>query len=176
LFRFEDLLTGEYLLYKSLCGIDFGVHLSRPGFISLKRAVIIPVAFTALSIYTLITVTQPSALNIIIWIVTLLIGSFIGWMQIKFLRLKIDRERRLIWAEGNWTLLVILILIFAVKYYFDYQIAVTPQIIQHPLFVYSLIISSALLTGWFIGRIGALFYRLFNDKSEDLSGYEQRDK
>jgi hypothetical protein len=27
LFRFEDLLTGEYLLYKSLCGIDFGVHL-----------------------------------------------------------------------------------------------------------------------------------------------------
>ena len=96
-------------------------------------------------------------------------GILIGWIQIKFSRLKIDRERRLIWTEGNWTLLVVFILIFSAKYYFDYQISVMPDIAEHPIFIYSLLSSSALLTGWFIGRISGLFYRLFNDPSHDLS-------
>ena len=171
---YQFAINTPWWVYLILAYLIFiGIRAGRPGFISLKRAVIIPVAFTALSIYTLLSVVQPSILHITIWLIAMLVGSFIGWIQIKFSRLKIDRERRLIWTEGNWTLLIIFILIFAAKYYFDYQIAVTPQIAQHPVFVYSLLTSSALLTGWFIGRISGLFYRLFNDPSQDLSKYKK---
>lgn len=149
--------------------IMIGIRAGRPGFIPLKKFVIVPIAFTALSIYTLVTVVAHTWLNIAVWLLALLIGTAIGWLQIKYSRLKVDRERKLIWAEGNWTLLIVLIAIFAAKYYFDYQLAVVPQIIHQPLFLYSMLISSALLTGWFIGRASALFYRLFNDPSQDLS-------
>ena len=170
---YEFAINTPWWVYLILAYLIFiGIRAGRPGFISLKRAVIIPVAFTILSIYTLLSAVQPTVLNITIWIIALLVGTLIGLIQMKFSRLKIDRERRLIWTEGNWTLLVVFILIFATKYYFDYQISVMPHIAEHPIFIYSLLTSSAILTGWFIGRISGLFYRLFNDPSHDLSQHQ----
>ena len=102
----------------------FGIRATKTRIVSLSRMFIIPIILIALSINELLTTVQPVWYNFFIWVIAILIGIYLGWLQIYHFKILIDRKKHLIQTPGTWTTLILLLIIFSTKYYFGYQLSI----------------------------------------------------
>jgi len=87
---------------------------------------IIPILFSAMSVHTLLTNVNITLFSVSAWSLPILAGSLIGWWMVYQLTLRCDRSHYLIEIPGTWSTLIIILLIFASKYYFGYELSVDP--------------------------------------------------
>lgn len=144
-----------------------GIQALQTRVISLYKIVIGPIIFSGLSIYTLLTA---SAEYIAIggWTAAILLGSATGFWQTNRLAIKVDRKHFLLQIPGSWSTLIIMLIIFSVKYYTGYSLARNPALAQEIHFTLSLLSISGLCTGLFLGKLIAYLRHFF--RSNILSG------
>ena len=130
-----------------------GVKASRPRLISLRKLCILPIVLLAVSLYMLFIETVPSLITIGVWLLCLFIGGVLIFLQIQRQTLQFDKKRHLVKTSGTWTVLILILLIFFSKYYFDYTLSVEPQEIHHLIFRLSLYGLTGLCNGLIIGRL-----------------------
>ena len=146
-----------------------GIKASKGRIVSLKKLCIIPVIFIAMSIHTLVTSFKITPFSVTTWLMTILIGTLLGWLFIYRFTLRVDKPHSLIETPGTWSTLIIIIIIFATKYYFGYELGTDPTLAKHLGFEFSLLTVSGLCTGFFVGRVICYLYRLQSNVSVNLS-------
>lgn len=143
-----------YLMY-------VGVKASRPSELPLKVLFIIPIIFTYMSVHTLLVSFKVDGSSVSIWATSILVGTFLGYLQIFRVKLTVDREKGLIRVPGTWSTLIIIFIIFATKYYFGYELAVDPALASNTIFEFTALGVSGLCTGMFIGRLICYLHRYY---------------
>lgn len=143
-----------YILFAYLMFI--GYKSSKARVVSLLKLCIAPVIFTWMSLHSMFTELHGVYWHSLIWVLGLIIGSTIGWLLAIRLKPQVDKKRLLVRTEGSWLMMVLIILIFAYKYYLGFVTAVHPEIISHPGFLWCSLILLGAITGMFVGRV--LYY------------------
>ena len=160
-----------YLLLAYL--IFIGIQASKTRVVSIKKLIIVPIIFTWMSVETLLTAFKVNTLSIGTWSIAILIGITLGWLQIIRHKLIVDKPHWLIKVPGSWLTFILVLIIFASKYYFGYQLAMDPQLESQTGCEVAMLSVSGVVTGLLIGRVIAYFYRLNTEPSVDLKSQEQ---
>jgi hypothetical protein len=143
--------------------IVVGVKASKTRVVKLQRIFTIPAILAVMSVHTLMTtITLVDYLIVSSWIIAMLIGILLGWWQVKRLDIQIDKKRLLIQIPGTWSTMYILLTIFVAKYYFGYEKATNPILMEQLEFNVSMLAVSGVCTGLFIGRLIAYLYHFKN--------------
>lgn len=147
-----------------------GIQASKPQVVSIKKLVLLPLIFVAFSIHILITSFKINTMVICVWLVSIIVGSLIGWLLISHHNLKVDKIKKLIQLPGNWMTFILIVVVFAAKYYFSYQLESDPALVNNTGFEYSMLCVTGVCTGLFVGRLMGYFYKMWTGKSVDLVG------
>lgn len=158
-----------YLIFIYLLLI--GVKAARPNVVSLYKLLILPVLFSWMSVETLLSsfVLSPAVISCFVAVLVLLI--VVGYVQVSRMDCQVDKPHMLIRVPGTWTTMVVVLLIFGVKYYFGYKMAQDPNVIHDLGFEYLFIVVSSGCTGYFIGKVVAYAVKLYTHDGVDLSAY-----
>lgn len=146
-----------------------GINASKLRVVSFIKLTILPLIFIALSVHTLMTAFNINATVIVVWILSIALGSVFGWILICRHHFKVDRKKLLIQIPGSWLTLILILAIFVSKYYFGYQISSDPSLVHHTGFKFSMLSISGVCTGLFVGRLLCYFYQLKTGESVDLT-------
>jgi hypothetical protein len=155
------LLFG-YLIYA-------GLQASRDRIVSLKRTIILPAVFLYFSFDALKNSFAHTPLVLTIWSIAFLGGIGLGWLQVCFRKIKIDKIKKLLFLPGTWSTLLIILSIFIIKYYFGYQHARHPELFQNVYFTSFALIIYGSTSGLFIGRLINYLYRFYHHEHHDLT-------
>lgn len=139
-----------YILFFYLLFI--GIKSLKTRVVSLTRLFFLPIIFFFMSLYNLLTSFELTLGLVIIYIVSLTLGSWFGWLFAQNKVLAFDKKHHLIKLQGSATTLILILLIFSIKYYFGYALAVDPTKVHNVTFSSLMILSSGMVTGIFIGR------------------------
>ena len=115
-----------YILFIYLLFI--GIKASKPAVVHIAKLAAIPLVFTYLSLETLILSFNINVLSVGTWLISVLAGIGLGVWLVKSLQIQVDRAKKLIGIPGTWSTLIIVLIIFASKYYFGYQAGIDPQL------------------------------------------------
>jgi predicted small secreted protein len=141
--------------------IIMGLKATRARTIPMWKLFILPLIFTTMSVHTLMASFTINAFSLVTWIGAISIGVFFGWLQMQRIKLEINREKHEVTLGGSWITLVLVLLIFATKYYFGYQMGMDPTLEYQTHFEFIVLAVSGIITGFFIGRVWYLLVRYF---------------
>ena len=151
-----------YLMYT-------GLQARKEQVISIFKPVALAAVFSYMAIDMLIRSFQMNATVLGIWLFSLSLGIFLGWLQFSRKNIQVDKEKKLIKLPGTWSSLFLILIIFSSKYFFGFMYFRSPHLFQNLGFqVFALLISGS-TSGLFIGRLANCFYRLKVDQHTDLS-------
>jgi len=145
-----------------------GIKASKTRIVSLKKLFIVPAIFGFMSIHTLMTSFQMTVFTVMTWSGAIALGAALGWIQIHRYALKVDKTHYLVQVSGTWSTLIFILIIFATKYYFGYELSVDPKLAEQTLFEFSMLTISGIFTGLFIGRLICYLYRFKTNPSIEL--------
>jgi hypothetical protein len=143
-----------YVLFIYL--VSIGIQSTKPRTISIKRVVLIPLFFLAWSFYSLyqkLLLGLPSLIPL--WVVFLAIGAYLGIKEVYSWRISKNPQKQEITIPGNYSTLVLILLIFILKFFWGYFYTTRTEISYWIYFADTL--TSALVTGFFVGRAGFFF-------------------
>tara|TARA_R110002124_G_scaffold282537_1_gene457773 strand:- start:940 stop:1470 length:531 start_codon:yes stop_codon:yes gene_type:complete len=156
-----------YVLFIYL--INIGIRASKQNIVSLDKLFIIPALFTIMTVHSLVTSFNLSAFTIVLWILSILIGLILGAANcMRFKQIRVDKNNRLLEVPGTWSTLVIIIIIFASKYYLGYSMSVDPNITSDIWFEIIALGVSGVCAGFFIGKLIYFIYKLYTEQSVHL--------
>ncbi|AIF53155.1 DUF6622 family protein [Pelosinus sp. UFO1] len=154
-----------YLLLIYLIAV--GIKSSKVRIIPFWKVFVLPTIFLFISIQTLMTI-KIEYVSIASWIVGMLVGSLLGWWQVKRLDIKIDKKRSLIQIPGSWDTLLVMLIVFIAKYYVGYEQATNPVLVAQLKFKVSMLVLSGVCTGLFLGRLFCYLGHYKDGKEADL--------
>lgn len=132
--------------------IFIGIKAMKPGSAPLQKLAIIPVLFTVWGLAELIRHYRIDVATIGLWLAALGIGVAIG-VALTFRRaITFDRAAGQLHFPGDYTLLPLILLTFAVKYVFGAIAATAPEKLNEPLFHALGIAAYGLFAGIFVGK------------------------
>lgn len=140
-----------YLLFVYL--IKVGIGASKTKVVPLKKLVILPIIFTALSIHTMIVSFHFTSMVFIVWFASILVGTLFGYLLVYKHQFRVDKKQYLIELPGTWITLIMILAIFVSKYYFGYAMSADPAVVNNTVFEFTMLSVSGVITGLFIGRM-----------------------
>lgn len=156
-----------YLLLVYL--LNLGYQATKTRTVSIKKLFIIPTIFTYFSLHTLIKTTPMSLFSLSTFVSSLMSGSALGWLQISLYQIEVDRENKLLKLPGTWSTLIIILIVFILRYYFSYRLMTHPGLETHLQFTLFILLLSGICTGLFLGRFLCYLYRFFTQYSINLT-------
>lgn len=154
-------LIFAYCLFVGYKGVKGGV-------VPFWKMLAMPVVFTVMSVETLFISFSINFFVLTTYLVAMLVGVVAGVLYARAIGLEADSRRWLLKFPGSWSSMILIILIFAVKYYFGYQTALDPTLLQNTHFEFWMLSISSVITGVFIGRAIFYFLRIKRGPSVDL--------
>jgi len=148
--------------------IWIGIKARNPGTVSLRKRVILPVILTGWTLTSLFQNHGAEAESVIVWGICMCIGIGTGWIITRPVELKADKKKVLIKTEGGWLTLILLILIFGVKYFFGYTYATNPLAKENPTYYVPDLAFSGIVAGFFLGRLLCFIKKYFKAHHTDL--------
>lgn len=140
-----------YILFFYL--VYIGIKAMKTQVVSLKTVFILPVLFLVWGLYNLIERKELIAiLEISTLTITFIIGIVIGSLLMATKEIQADKKKHLLTFPGGPLTLILILLIFATKYYFSYMYALDPTAFKDRDFVLTDLSSSGIITGVFVGR------------------------
>ena len=137
-----------YVLFAFL--VRVGLQATKARVISARKLLTIPLIFISLSFFNMYSNTELTIDHVAIWMSALCAGGLLGWLQYKALKIQAVKNTTSLYMPGTWSLLVIILTMFTIRYYIGYQNAVSPQLFAEPktwiIFLYGI------FTGLFAGR------------------------
>jgi len=145
-----------------------GVRALRPATAPLWRVAILPTVFFVWGLYSLVTLYGLTAERALPWAAALVGGTLIGMFIAGRQTIRADRTRRLVRTSGGALTLVLILLIFSIKYIYGFLHATRPGAFAEARFWLTELALSGVLTGMFIGRFAGLWRQYRAAPHEDL--------
>ncbi|HSX25691.1 MAG TPA: hypothetical protein VLE89_01620 [Chlamydiales bacterium] len=142
-----------YVLFIYL--VIIGLTATRPRTFSLKKLFIFPLILTIWNILWLLERLQAHYGLFLFWPFGLIVGGYLGWIMVRSWKISIEKSKQSITLPPTWSTLILILLIFAIRYFFVYNYEVHPEIAPHLFLADALI--SGVITGIFIGRAFHLY-------------------
>ncbi|MCF6766980.1 hypothetical protein L3V86_01175 [Thiotrichales bacterium 19S11-10] len=148
-----------YLIY-------IGLKASKPNQTPIIKLAIIPLIFLYLSVESLINETNLHPINITTYAIALVVGIVFGYLIAQRIGAQIVKKNNLTFVQlpGSKLSLILILIIFASKYYVGYKIAVNPEIIHNFQFTITILIIYGVTAGLFVGRFMFYLRRVFENK------------
>lgn len=154
---FKETPWWVYALFVFL--VLIGLKATKPRWITLRQLLILPVVFMILSVFWLTERLHGQYYDLIFWLIGLSIGTFFGWLLVRPWKIEVDKHKKALALPPTWSSLILILLFFAVRYFFSYHYEVHPEAASHLFLADS--IASGTMTGIFIGRSVQLFQKYF---------------
>jgi len=143
-----------YLLFIYI--LIIGIRSIKPRTTSINKIVLFPLFFVALSVYTLYkNVYLGYPLLIPCWIIFLSLGTYLGFKEVQSWHFEKNRLKRTLTIPGNYSTLILLLLVFILKFFWGYFYATLFNIPHWMYFADT--ITSSIVTGFFVGRASCFF-------------------
>lgn len=144
----EDTPWWVYLLFIYL--VFIGLRATRPRTTSLNKVFFLPLIFTLWNLAWLYERIQGHFLLLFFWPFGIAVGIFSGWAMVRKWHIAYHKSQRTISLPPTWSTLILILLVFAVRYFFVFNYEIHPEKASHLFLADSLI--SGTITGIFIGR------------------------
>lgn len=145
-----------YLLLAYL--ISRGVLALKTRTISIYKIFILPTVFFIWGLSSLVGKLHNTQF-IILWVSGLFLGCVIGWLMYCRSRIQIDKEHGLVTFPGSSLTLILVLTIFAVKYFFGY-IQETNALTEYSCLLTAInALTSGIITGIFMGIVASVLYK-----------------
>lgn len=160
-----DIVSGApwwvYVLFIYL--VRIGIKSIKPRTVSIQRVALLPVVFIAWALYGLYDKLVLGLGSLIpVWIVFVGLGAYLGLKEVSSWRISKDRHKGEITIPGNYSTLVLVVLIFVLKFFWGYFYATRSEISYWIYFADTA--TSAVVTGFFVGRAW-FFLKSYQKKS-----------
>lgn len=139
-----------FVLFAYLVRLGFAAR--KPRYIPFRNLFFLPAIFVVISLFGLSELIGFTEKNMGIWIAALLIGSVLGWLHFYFIKIKAVKNEATLYLPGTWSLLIIILALFTSKYFFGFQLAIDPQLLQQEKYLIIWLSLYGLFTGLFFGR------------------------
>jgi hypothetical protein len=139
-------------------GIYTGIKALGERRVSLKTMILLPGVFLFLSVPSLVGIVGQNPLVALVWGLCLLAGLVLGWYLLTPEPVSVDRTAGTLVVPGTWTVLVLFVTIFTVKFVYGFEQAVNPELAAQPGFLLGVFALSGLSTGIVIGRTAKNYY------------------
>ena len=149
--------------------IFIGVIALKDGVVSIYKMLIMPIVFTYLSVETLYLKFGIHYLSVGTFVAAVFLGVFLGLMQAKLQGVSVDKEKKLVAIPGSPMTLILILIIFSSKYYFNYELDSNPAIANNTTFEITLLVVSGMTAGLFAGRVMYYFSRMKKGPWAELS-------
>lgn len=155
------LLESPWWVYGLFVVLVFlGIRALLPRTIFLYRLFLIPGILTAWNIAFLAERLENYPSYWLFWVIGLVLGGYIGWQAVRSWVVVVDKDEQQITLPGTWSTLILILLIFAVRYFFIFHYEFYPEFYSH--FAKADSLSSGMIVGIFIGRSLELYYKYRN--------------
>lgn len=150
-----DAPTWIYLLF--VCLLILGIKSIDAKTVSLPRLFLLPAIFVMWNFIWLFSRPEGKYSFFALWFVGLIFGSVIGWQTVRSWNIQANRQKKTITLPGSSSTLILILIIFSVRFYFGHTEATTPNLSNTFLDIDACI--SGLLTGVFVGRVLELYHK-----------------
>jgi hypothetical protein len=133
--------------------LHLGFKAIKPRTISLRKVVTLPLFFVAWSAYGLYQklILGFSSLGLV-WVAFIVLGAFLGVMEVRSWKIARNRRKGEITIPGNYSTLILIFLVFILKFFWGYYYATHTGISYQIHFLETA--TTSLATGFFVGRAG----------------------
>lgn len=145
-----------------------GLAAARANVTSLWRLAILPAAFAVWDLAAIVENRSVTAWMLLAWLLPLFAGAWLGYLLVRGIAVRADRENWLIGLSGDPTVLPLVLLIFAAKYALGYIGAADPSLGHQPRFLLTDLAIGGFCTGIFIGRFATYLWRFSTVPGEAL--------
>lgn len=125
---------------------------TKPRLVEIKKLFVMPIVFISISILIFAYTYKINPTTIGIWLSTLMAGTLLGFLHFRFLKIKAVKEKAALYFPGSKSLFVLILVLFAARYYFNTHLNIDPQTLLQPATLARLIPLYGFFTGVFIGK------------------------
>jgi hypothetical protein len=162
---FEHIPKYVFAIFALL--IYLGYKRCFPRTIQVKRLFIFPVLFIFLSVKGKFAHIQ--LIDAGLWFVGACVGIGLGFLHVSKYVVRADHDKKLIQLPGDWTMLVLLLVIFAFKFFIGYSAATDAAVIHTFWYKYIIMIVFGVITGMTIGRNLSFWCKYRSTVSQNLT-------
>ncbi len=120
--------------------------------INLKRIFILPIAMICLSIFSIISAFGIIKISLFLWLIGNVIAFFIGVKLISYENVKYDNIQKVYYIPGSWTPMILILIIFFLKYFIGVITALELPIRNEIEFIIIISLLYGLISGVFLAR------------------------
>lgn len=140
-----------YILFGVL--LSNGLRATSERRVNFEHIFIFPSLLFVFSIYFMSRNFHLNFLSLLIWILGTLLGISLGFYNFQKLKVRFERKKNSFIIPGTMTTLFLIFVIFVSKYYFSYQIAKDPNLLNQKSFEFFMLSVSGFSSGCFVGRL-----------------------
>lgn len=152
--------TWVYLLFIGL--LYLGIKRGFASTVKVRRLLVIPILFLWLSLHSALKLFPINDLNVLSYIVGVIIGGGLGFLQLKSIQITADKQQGLLRIPGDWSFIILIMTIFIVEFSINYLAAIGSPVLHMPAFAITALLISGLIVGNTIGRNGCYLYKFIN--------------
>jgi hypothetical protein len=130
-----------------------GAVASTDRALPLAQTVIIPVVMLGLSIQGILGAFGASGATMSSWLACLFAGAWLAWRLFNRAAVSADRSKGLVFQQGSWMPMALMLGIFLMKYAVGVLLALQPRHAHELAFVVSVCALYGLFNGVFIGKL-----------------------
>ncbi len=134
--------------------LTYGSYLAtKPKTIPLRSFYILLAVVIGTSILGMAVLITVNKHNVMYYAGLLPVGLSLGWLQCARMNIKAIEGKKVFYVQGTWTLSIIVLSFFYIRYYYLHSLYFDPAILKTPF--YSLLLMSfyGLFTGLIAGRL-----------------------
>jgi len=155
-----------YLLFFGL--VYMGIKGCFKRVIKTKLLILLPALFVWFSSESLYKAAQISFFHIIFYSIGALIGLYLGYLHVRKGIIRADKEQFLVELPGDWTILVLILIIFIIQFAVHYILAADPSLSRSGGVMALILFISGAATWVVVGRNLTYFYKFTKAHHEKL--------
>jgi hypothetical protein len=144
-----------------------GLKARKTSLVPLNVLMLIPATFLSWSLFSFFGRYVEDPLAVALWFFCLGLGFFIGFSHIQRLKLRFDKQKKMVEIPGSWVPLVLSMSIFVAKFSIGMIRAMQPHL-EGSVFFLGLELFSTVILGIFAGRAINCFLRYRSSDAEAM--------
>lgn len=155
-----------YLLFFVL--LWMGIKSCNKRVVKLHSLFIVPALFAWLSTKNAIDISKVTSSQIPFFTMGILSGLYFGYLHGRNAFVRADKKQHLVELSGDWTILILMMAIFAVQFVINYILKIDPALKEKYVTMAIIFTISGITTAMVIGRNLTYFYRFHKAHSIHL--------
>jgi hypothetical protein len=142
-----------------------GLKLRKTSLVPLKVLILIPAAFFVGSLFSFFSRYVSDPLAVVLWILCLGLGVFIGFSHMQRFKLRFDKQKKMVEMPGSWVPLALSMSAFFARISIGMMRAMLPHL-ESSVFILTLELFFSVILGSFVGRAVNCLLRCRSPASE----------